>query len=71
MHFVINEYGHILDCTITPGNVADNNKATVSTITKNVFGKLVADKGYIGCFNMLFDKDIHLIHKLRSNMKNK
>ncbi|CDK31057.1 IS982 family transposase [Candidatus Babela massiliensis] len=71
LHFVINEYGYIIDCTITSGNVADNNKSTVSSITKNIFGKLVADKGYIGCFNMLFDKGIHLIHKLRSNMKNK
>ncbi len=71
LHFVINHQGEIIDCYITSGNVADNDKNVIYKITKNLFGKLVGDKGYIGCFDMLFEKGINLLHKLRSNMKNK
>jgi Transposase DDE domain len=71
LHFVINDQGQIVDCYITPGNVSDNNKHVIERISKNLFGKLIADKGYIGSFNMLFEKGIQLIHKIRSNMKNK
>lgn len=71
LHIIINNFGEIIDICITPGNVADNNKKVANEITKNVFGKLLADKGYIGLFKEFFDKGIQLIHKLRSNMKNK
>jgi len=71
LHFVINDQGQIINCYLTPGNVSDNNKNVIEKISKNLFGKLVADKGYIGSFNRLFEKGIQLIHKLRSNMKNK
>ncbi len=71
LHVVISIEGEILDYSITPGNVADNNKKNVEKITKNIFGKLAGDKGYIGLFESLFSKGIKLIHKLRSNMENK
>jgi len=71
LHIVINNFGEIIDVCITPGNVADNNKQTAKKLTKNIFGKLLADKGYIGLFKEFFDRGIQLIHKLRSNMKNK
>lgn len=71
LHFTINEYGEIIDIFITPGNVADNNIDVVDKITKKIFGKLVADKGYIGLFDHLFERGIQLIHKIRANMKNK
>jgi hypothetical protein len=71
IHFIINEYGEIIDLFITPGNVADNDFDVVDKITDNVFGKLVGDKGYLGLFEKLYEKGIQLIHKIRSNMKNK
>lgn len=71
LHFVINNFGEIIDVCITSGNIADNNKKVAKNITKNLFGKLIADKGYIGLFKDLFKNGIQLIHKLRSNMKNK
>lgn len=71
LHFTINEHGEIIDIFITPGNVADNNLDVVNKITKDIFGKLIADKGYIGLFNALFERGIQLIHKIKANMKNK
>lgn len=40
--------------------------------TERLFGKLFADRGYISqdLFEMLFVDDIHLITKLKWNMKN-
>ncbi|GHT36172.1 hypothetical protein AGMMS49574_27450 [Bacteroidia bacterium] len=39
---------------------------------KKIFGKLFADRGYISqnLFDMLFVDNIHLITKLKKNMKN-
>jgi hypothetical protein len=71
MHMVINHFGEIVSFYITPGNVSDSDKETLKKTTKNVFGKLVADKGYLGRFQDLYERGIILIHGLRSNMKNK
>ena len=39
---------------------------------ERLFGKLFADRGYIGqdYFESLFADDIHLVTKIRKNMKN-
>jgi Transposase DDE domain len=74
VHFVINHLGEVLGFHITPGNTADNNQEVIKTITTNAFGKLVGDKGYIcneELFKSLYSKGIHLITKIRRNMKNK
>ena len=69
-HLVINSHGEITNFHITPGNIADNNHDLLESVTQNVFGKLVGDKGYIGAFKQLYDKGIQLIHGIRKNMKN-
>jgi len=46
-HLVINPFGEILSFMITPGNVDDRDFSTVSKLTKNLFGKLFGDRGYI------------------------
>ncbi len=71
VHLIIDLEGNIIDFHFTKGNIADSNTKVISDITKNVFGKLVGDKGYIGKAKMLAKKGIHLIHKVRKNMKNK
>ena len=71
IHLVINNFGEIINVLFTPGNVADNNSQVADKVTQNVFGKLIGDKGYIGLFEQLHKKGIQLIHKIRSNMKNK
>lgn len=45
----------------------------IEKLTKNIFGKVIGDKGYISrkIFEKLFEKHITMITKIRSNMKNK
>ena len=48
LHLVINDKGEILNFVITPGNVDDREPLKNSNFLEQVFGKLFADKGYIG-----------------------
>jgi len=73
VHFIINHDGEIINFYITPGNVADNNAKLLEKITQDLFGKLIGDKGYMvnkTLFQKLYQKGIHLITKIRENMKN-
>jgi len=72
LHFVINDKGEILSFVITPGNVDDREPLKDSNFLNKIFGKLFADKGYIGkqLFEQLFIDGIHLITGLKRNMKN-
>lgn len=47
VHIIINHVGEILACTITLGNVADNDKTVIMNLTKNILGKVFGDRGYI------------------------
>jgi hypothetical protein len=73
VHFIINNFGEIIDFYITSGNVADNNTNLLEILTRNIFGKLFGDKGYLvnsSFFQLLYENGIHLITKIRKNMKN-
>lgn len=69
LHAVINHRGELLAIKVTPGNV-DDRKGLLS-IASNVFGKLYADKGYIGkeFARKMKDKGIDLVTRVRKNMK--
>jgi hypothetical protein len=72
LHLVINECGELLTCQITPGNVDD--RTPVPTLGKHLFGKLIADRGYVSqpLFELLLNTfGIQLITKLKKNMKNR
>ena len=72
LHLVINECGELLACQITPGNVDD--RIPVPTLCQRLFGKLIADRGYISqpLFQQLLDTfGVQLLTKLRKNMKNR
>ncbi len=71
LHLVCDEWGNIIDFTLTSGNIADNNQNIVDSIVQKITGILVGDRGYIGLFKHLFSQGIKLLHRLRSNMKNK
>lgn len=70
LHLVVNEYGEILAFQLTPGNVDD--RKPVPTLTKDLFGKLFADKGYISkdLFAGLWEHQLQLITGIRKNMRN-
>lgn len=72
LHLVINDKGEILNFVITPGNVDDREPLKNDRFLEKIFGKLFADKGYIGqkLFEQLFIDGIHLITGLKRNMKN-
>ena len=73
LHLVCNEKGELLSFCLTPGNVDDRDPQTLKTLTKNIFGKLFGDKGYISSslFETLFNNGIHLITGIKSGMKNR
>ena len=71
LHLVVNERGQLLNLALTPGNVDD--RKPVPGLVRDLFGKLVADRGYLS--NKLGKQlkelfDLQLITKLRSNIKN-
>jgi hypothetical protein len=72
LHIVINDKGEILDFLFTQGNVDDREPLKNKNFHDKIFGKLVGDKGYISktLFDELFIDGIHLITRIRKNMKN-
>jgi len=73
LHLTINDQGEILSFCITPGNVDDRDEEVISHLTKELFGKLFGDKGYISqnLFDKLWENDIHLVTGIKRNMKNR
>jgi len=73
LHIVINDKGEILSFCITPGNTSDKDWKIMSHLTKDLFGKLFGDKGYLSpkLFAKLWERNIQLVTKIRKNMKNK
>jgi hypothetical protein len=73
LHLVCNDRGELLSFCLTPANVDDRDPKTLETLTKNLFGKLFGDKGYISksLFEMLFNSGVHIVTGIKSNMKNR
>lgn len=73
LHLVVNEQGEVLNLVITPGNVDDRDEQVITPLTKDLFGKLFGDKGYISqqLFEELFAKGITLVTRVKKNMKNR
>jgi transposase len=71
LHVVVNELGELLGCCVTPANVDDRQPAP--RLTAKLVGKLFADMGYLSqpLFTQLWQRGLHLITKVRKNMKNK
>lgn len=70
LHGVINHKGEIMAVKITPGNTDD--RAVLDAMTRELKGKVLADKGYISrkLFSKLWQRGLHLITGIRRNMKN-
>ena len=56
----------------TPADIDDQEPLKSMGFAKEIYGKLVGDKGYISreLFQELFVDGIHLITKVKNNMKN-
>ena len=73
LHLIINDKGEILSFYLTKGNVDDRDAKAITRMTKEIFGKLFGDKGYISkaLSDLLFGNGIQLITAVRRNMKSK
>src|SRR5574344_1284 len=72
LHLICNDGGEILNFVFTPANVDDREPLNYENFLKEVYGKLVGDKGYISSklFERLFVDGIQMIKKIKKNMKN-
>lgn len=73
LHLVVNDKGEIVSFCLTTGNVDDRNESVIELLSKDLFGKLFGDRGYISkkLFQFLYNNGIQLFTKIESNMKNK
>ena len=71
-HLIINDNGGLLNFMLTLGNVDDGELLKQGRFLENIMGKLCVDKGYIrqALFENIFLKGIHLVTKVKNNMKN-
>lgn len=69
LHLVINHKADIISFCLTPGNTDD--RKTVEKLTKDLFGKIVGDKGYISqeLFERLFGRGLGLFTERKKNMR--
>jgi hypothetical protein len=67
LHLVINDKGEILSFYLTTGNIDDKNIKVIEDLTKDLFGKLFGDRGYISrkLFDILYSKGVQLITNLK------
>lgn len=73
LHLAINDRSEILGFCLTPGNKDDRNPEVMDHLTKNIFGKFFADKGYISkkLASKLQENDIQMVTKQKKNSKTK
>ena len=72
LHIIVNDKGEIINFAFTEANVDDRQPLISAKLLKEIWGKLFGDRGYISqtLFQTLFVDGIHLITKIRKNMKN-
>jgi hypothetical protein len=72
LHLTINHLGEIAHYALTPANVSDNDQGVLDKLLDGLSGKCFGDKGYLTKFFEYFlQKGIHLVTRIRKNMKNK
>jgi len=73
LHLIINDKGEILSFYLSQGNTHDSSTKIITRMSKEIFGKVFGDKGYINkaLADLLFDDGIQLITDVRRNMKQK
>ena len=71
LHLIINDQGEILSFYLSEANTDDRNIKVIESMTKNIFGKLYGDRGYISqkLADFLWNDGISLVYKRRKNMK--
>ena len=72
LHIIVNDRGEVINFAFTEANADDRQPLISGKLLKEIWGKLFGDRGYISqnLFETLFVDGIHLITKIRKNMKN-
>ena len=72
LRLIINDMGELQDFMLPPGNVDDREPLKCMGFHKRLFCKLFGDKGCVSkdLFEQLFIDGIHLVTKIKKNMKN-
>ena len=65
LHLIINDRGEILSFCFSKANIDDRNKNVLKVMTKEVFGKLFGDRGYISqkLAEYLWNDGVELVYK--------
>jgi len=71
LHLIVNDQGELLTFYLSSGNTDD--RKPVPHMTRQLWGKLFGDKGYISqaLFEELFARGLQLVTGIRKNMKNR
>ena len=72
-HLIINQFGELIQCYLATGSKADNNAKTLFLLTKDLFGWVFGDKGYLlnEAKKELLEREgaLKIFSKCRKNMK--
>lgn len=70
LHLIINPEGGLVKASFSSGNKDD--RAHFKTMIADIHGKVFGDRGYLSkeLFDVLWDKGIHLVTRIKKNMKN-
>ncbi len=73
LHLICNDAGEIINFCLTGANVDDRDPRVWNVFTKDLFGTVFADRGYIGqrFFENLFDHGVRIVHGIKTGMKNR
>lgn len=72
LHVVVNHYGELLACQLTPGNVDD--RRPVPKLAERLWGRLFGDKGYLSqplTRELQRTRRLRLVTHLKRNMSNR
>lgn len=72
LHLVITDQGGLVHFFLTQGNVPDNSRMVIDTLTHNLYGRLFGDKGYLSTKlrDWLRERGVTLVTKIKRNMRN-
>ena len=73
LFLTINQFGQVINCLVTPANIADNNFSMMKKMFNQLKGYIFADKGYLSiqAFEYFYEMGLKIVTTIRSNMKNK
>lgn len=73
LFLVINQYGQVMRCLISPANIADNNIDMMRRMFQQLKGFVFADKGFISqkAFEEFYQYGLKIVTTIKQNMKNR